>query len=438
VTTDIRERISHRPTRAHVELQVRRAMAPLALYLAGLMVAGACAVYIALHLPGKGGLASTRTYAFAVRDATGIVPGRDEVRFKGIPAGTITASRLQNGRAILTISLESKFGTIYRDAQAALRPNTPLQDMYLDVLTRGTLAAGAASTGDPLPESQTTSSVNISDVLQVFDADTRANLATTLSQFGQGLRDRGAQLRTAFVDLVPLLQAAGRLSQQLTLRSTETRQLAHDTALLTGELARRQLALRTLVSEGGKALDTLQASAPSLGATLAQLPPTLADVGSSFTALQGALPDVDSALANLGPVARELPSALAAVRRLSDQARPAVQALEPSIRSLGPLAAILPPLSGNLASSATRLLPQVGDYDHLTRDLASCTFVLQRFFQWTQSTFAMGDAHGEAPRGDAAFGIDTPGIVSDPRVSIAPTCSGAHVEGGAPTPFVQP
>ena len=64
------------PTRAHVELQVRRAMAPLALYLAGLVVAGACAVYIAVHLPGKGGLSSSRTYAFVVRDATGALGRR--------------------------------------------------------------------------------------------------------------------------------------------------------------------------------------------------------------------------------------------------------------------------------------------------------------------------------------------------------------------------
>lgn len=50
----------------------------------------------------------------------------------------------------------------------------------------------------------------------------------------------------------------------------------------------------------------------------------------------------------------------------------------------------------------------------------------------------MGDAHGVAPRGDAALALDTTGLLSDPNVTIAPSCSNAHIERGAPTPIENP
>lgn len=435
--TQIRGRISHKTNRARVKLQLRRSMGPVAVYLTGLAVAAAAVVFIGTNLPGGAGLTATRQVAFEVPDATGIVTKRAEVRLKGIPVGTISDVRIDDGTAILTAAIKTKYGKIYRNATTVVRPNTPLQDMYVDILERGTPAAGEATASRPLAETRTQSSVNVSDVLQVFDADTRTQLANTLSQFGEGLDGQGEQLRQTFVSLVPFLQVAGRLSHQIDDRQDKTRRLIHNTTLLTSELGRRNSEIRTLLTDGDAVVKTLQAGSADLDRTIAELPSTLAGLDTSFTALRGVLPDVDNALRMVDPVAKELPNSLSSVRKLSAAARPAVVALRPSVRSLTPLAGELKPAAAELATAARALRPQTGALDHATASVAKCSFTIQRFFQWTQSVFSMGDARGEAPRGDAALGVDTSSFFRDPRVVEADTCVGGRSSHGV-QPVIRP
>ena len=78
---------------------------------------------------------------FEMADVTGVVPNRAEVRFYGIEAGKITDAQLIDGHAVLTATVATKFGQVYKNATAQLRPNTALEDMYLDVTNRGTPSA---------------------------------------------------------------------------------------------------------------------------------------------------------------------------------------------------------------------------------------------------------------------------------------------------------
>src|SRR5438045_1122846 len=80
----------------------------------------------------------------------------------------------------------------------------------------------------PLPMDRVKSSVNVADVLDVFDADTRVRLRNLLDGFGNGLKGRGDSLRDAFVTLTPLLQTARRATRQIDIRETRTRRLVHN------------------------------------------------------------------------------------------------------------------------------------------------------------------------------------------------------------------
>lgn len=428
--TLIRSRISAKANRARVALQLKRAVAPLGVYLVGLLLAAASFAYIAFQLPGGAGLAASRTVSFAVPDATGIVSKRAEVRFRGIPVGVVTKTVLKNGSAVLTADMNPEYGKIYRDAHIAVRPNTPLQDMYIDILERGTPVAGRVTATVPLAASRVDSSVNVSDVLNVFDADTRTRLSTTLAEFGRGIDDRGLALREIFRTVAPFLTLSKRLASQVAERELRVRRLAHNSAVLTEELGRRETEIRRLLGDGSSVLQTLRASSTQLDQTLAELPPTMRALDSSFAAVRGVLPDVDNALVKLDPVAKALPGALGSVRDLSDAARPALTALQPSVRALDPLSKALVPFSAQASAAASALRPQIGALNHVTSSVAKCTFPIQRFFQWTQSTFGFGDARGEAPRGDAALGLDVTGVLKDPRISEAPACAGGTQSNG--------
>jgi ABC-type transporter Mla subunit MlaD len=151
-------------------------------------------------------------------------------------------------------------------------------------------------------------------------------------------------------------------------------------------------------------LTTLQNNSSNLAATLQELPPTMSSIDSSFSAVRGVLPRVDRAVQSLYPVAAELPGSLTALRRLSGAANPALEALLNPVQRLVPLAKGLVPLSENLNSALSSLLPQVGTFNHATDDLVRCKIGVQGFFQWDASMSKLGDARGAVPRGNVVFG----------------------------------
>jgi ABC-type transporter Mla subunit MlaD len=302
--------------------------------------------------------------------------------------------------------------------------------MYVDIVDPGTPSAGLASTAHPLPVTQTDTSVNLDDVLDTFNADARTSLRSLLDNMGNGLADRGASLREGFVEAVPFVRLAGRLSAELAHRAPLVRQLVHNAALLTSDLGQNQQTLRQLLSSGSTTLTTLADNAGPLNDTLAALPPTMSDLRSSLSSLSGVLPSVDSAVRSLGPVADRLPSSLRALRTLSAAASPAVRALQPPVGRLVPLAENLVPLSSNLNLSLTRLLPQVPVLNKATGDLAGCRTGVQGFFEWNPSLAKYGDERGQSPRGNVAAGAQSSGVLTDPFEQAEPACTGGTVVGG--------
>jgi phospholipid/cholesterol/gamma-HCH transport system substrate-binding protein len=420
---DVSKRLTERMSRARAMVELKRSARPLAVLAAGALIGLAAWIGIIANV-GSGALQSQYTVRFAVDAATSVTPGRNAVKLHGVEVGTITGVDLVDGRAVLTTKIRSKHGRIHRDARAELRPETALENMYLDIVDRGTEAAGVATERAPLPARQTETDVQVEEVLSAFSPEVRAHLTTTLSELGRGLDGRGEDLRHAFVQLVPFVEAMARMAGQLGDRAVLTRRLVSDLAVLTGELGRRDRDLRVLVGEGGRTLGALGASSGDLDATLRRLPPTLTALDSSFAAVRGVVGDVDRALVDLRPVANRLPVALSGLRRLSADADPALRALRRPVRRLVPLATSLRPLSARLDHALRALAPQVGAVDHATRTVAGCREAIDAFFQWTASVTKFDDGRGQFPRGNATMSLNTAGTTTkDPNQFPAKGCS---------------
>lgn len=431
---EVRDRLTERINRARLKLEVRRSAGPAIVVAIGIIVGLGLWAYVGSNI-SETLLSSTREVRFAVDDSKGVTEGLHEVRFKGIKAGSITGVEMDGTQPIVTAEVQEKYGPIYRDARAQLRPNTALQDMYIDIVDRGSPSAGEATPDRPLPAKQATSPVHVGDVLNVFRADVRDRLSQMLDNLGNGLEDRGARLRTAFSEFVPFLQTAGRISEQLADRRPMVKRLVHNVALLTRELRRRDIELRRVVREGSVTLTTLREGSADLDATLRELPPTLGSIDSSFAAVRGVLGDVDRAVRSLYPVAERLPRSLSALRRLSSSASPAVRALQRPVRRLVPFADELAPLSANLRDAVSALLPQADTIDLLTRRVAGCETGIQGFFQWDASMSKYGDVRGPIPRGNVVFGAQSSGAIGDPNEYAPQACTpGGPIGGRVPTP----
>ncbi len=84
-------------------------------------------------------------------NAQAVTPGQGQtVNVAGVRVGDIAAVRLENGKAILTLNLESRYeGRVREGATGLLRPKTGLRDMVLQ-LDPGTTGA-ALREGDRIP-----------------------------------------------------------------------------------------------------------------------------------------------------------------------------------------------------------------------------------------------------------------------------------------------
>ncbi|MCW3066124.1 MAG: MCE-family protein Mce6D [Solirubrobacterales bacterium] len=416
-----------------LRLELKRAAGPGLLYIL-LVVAGlATGADIIRNLAGDKPWISYRSYRMAFSDVKGVVPGRVELRLAGVKAGSITKSQMVGGQAVLTVNLERKYAPLYRDAVVRIRPVTPLEDMYVDITSRGHKRAGVLPGNQVLPESQTTSPVEIGTVLDVFSTDTRGHLATLLDELGRGLPNRGRDLRWAFVQLAPFLRSAQRLSVALDSRRVNLARLVHQFGGIAHELGNHDRQLTTFVQTADATLGQLAHEDVPFRGTLAQLPPTLSAMQSAFANLRQTENVLDPTLRSLEPVASALPSGLDALSKFSVAATPALRALRPSAAQLRPLARALLPTANSLAPSLTLLKTEAPQIDEFTQKTVPCLPETSQLLARAMSFTKFGDVNsaganvGDA-RADVRVSFATVGqLFKDPAWHLYTPC---NMKGG--------
>jgi ABC-type transporter Mla subunit MlaD len=419
--------MSHSAARDRLKLEVKRAAGPALLYgllvIAGLLVAAD----IISNLAGTKPWDSYTKYRVAFTNVKGVIPGSTTLRIAGVDVGTITGSQLVDGQPVLTLSLESRYAPLYRDASVRIRPVTPLEDMYVDVNSRGRKSTGALKGNEILPATQTVSPVPISSVLDIFDADTRARLATLLDQLGAGLSGGGgADLRASFEAIAPFLVVADKMSSALATRRVQLARLVHNFGGLSQELALRDTELSGFVRNADSTLAALAQNNAPFAATIQQLPGTLATMSSTFAQLRMAEGALDPALRSLGPAARALPRGLDALSQFSQDATPALKALGPAVRQLRPLAQVLEPTSQALAGAFTQLQPEAPQLDRMTALAArpSCLTYIGQFLNRVISLTKFGDGKDNIANARADVSIDFSNLTGarNPAWKISPIC----------------
>jgi len=428
--------MSRSASRDRVKLELKRSAAPFFLYVLLCVVGVVVAADIVNDLAGNKPWISYTPYRVAFTDVKGVIPGDVELKIAGVDVGSIANSELVNGQPVLTLDLESQYAPLYRDAQVRIRPVTPLEDMYVDITSRGHKSAGVLGPNAILPATQTVSPVEISSVLDLLDADTRQRMAVLLDQLGRGLSDGGANLRAGFEAVAPFLLVASQMSSALAQQHTELAQLIHNFGGITEELALRDTQLSSFVRSTNSTLGALAQNSGAFAATIDDLPGTLSSMSSAFARVRAAETELDPALRSLGPVAAALPSGLDALSRFSTDATPALNALRPAVRELRPLAQVLLPTSTALAGAFTQLQPEAPQIDRMTALAAapSCLTYIGQFLNRVISLTKFGDGKDNIAnaRADVSVGFDSVGdIARDPSWTITPPCYTSTATGAA-------
>lgn len=409
--------------RERMTLEIRRAFRPFLIVVAMLAAALASTSVIFSNIGVSWPWTHDYRTSIAVDDASGVVAGKQEVRFAGVVVGRTGDVRLQDGRAVIGIKMDGDAGPLYKDARVRVRPETPLDDYYVDIVSRGTPRAGKLGEHDVLQAQRTRTAVNVSKVLDVFQADTRTRVEQAIDGYGRGLRDHGADLRRALVELAPFLDAAKRLSAETAVRRRQTSRLIHNFRLVTEELGRRDVDVKRLVAAGAGSLGTLGAKEDAIAQSLTELPPTLTRLQTSFATLRATADALDPAFDALQPAARALPAGLAGLREVGRTGEPALRALRTAVVPLRSLVRALRPTAQDLSAAFVALRPTPPRLDAVTRRFAGCQRALQQFFQHTISLGKFADKRSVILRGQAVVGANSAaGVVNDPNQTAAPSC----------------
>ncbi|HWF54547.1 MAG TPA: MlaD family protein [Solirubrobacteraceae bacterium] len=392
--------------RERLVLEVKRASGPAAALLVLIIIAIVCVAVILKNIGVSLPWSSSYQRQVLLDNAHGVVPNADTVRLAGVTVGRITGINLRGGRPVATISIDPKYAPLYRNAQLRVRPETPLDDMYLDIVSRGTPSAGALPANDVLPAQRTQVPVDISNVLDVFNANTRAAAKASIDTLGAALGPAGGtSFKQALVELAPFLAAAKRITYETSIRQTETAQLVHNFELLTGALGQRDTQVRQLVASGASTLSELGNNESSVNALVGQLAPTMSQLESTFTTLRATENHLDPAFEALQPVARQLPSGLAGLERFGRAAEPALARLRAPLPNLNLLVSALRPTAAGLRSSFTGLKAFPAQANTITGLVLPCEPALERFFTNTMSVSKYYDRFGVIIRGLVVAGL---------------------------------
>jgi ABC-type transporter Mla subunit MlaD len=301
------------------------------------------AVFLAYN--ANSGLPFVPTYRVTaeVPNAASLVES-NEVRSGGKRVGVIDRIVAETGKrrayAKLALKLDKTIEPIRTDARVTVRPRSPLGLKYLE-LTPGRHGR-AIGDGGTLPLAQARATVELDEVINTFDAETRLAAQRTLDQAGPALTGRGADFNAFVAALPELTLRLEHVARNLSDPRTGLRASIRAVAAVVEDVAPVSAQLGVLFDAGNRTFAALASVSPQLAAVLDLLPETELEGIRTLTVARPVLREARLLVHDVRPGIEVLPTAAArlhaalrtgipVLRRasaLSDRLRNALQAVE--------------------------------------------------------------------------------------------------------------
>jgi phospholipid/cholesterol/gamma-HCH transport system substrate-binding protein len=278
--------------------------------------------------------------------AQAVTPGQGQsVDIAGIKVGEVSGVKLENGHAVVSMSIDNKYSSLIHDnASLLLRPKTGLNDMVVEV-DPGTQNSPEIKENSTVPLASTQPQVNPDEVLASLDADTQQFLKLLLANGAEALdpeKGRDVRLSNALRRLDPFARDISRISGALVSRRQNIANSIHNFQLLSTELGNRDQDLVDFVDSSDAVLASFAKQEGSIRAAVKELPGTLKET-------KGALDSANQLAIVEGPALKKLlPGAKATA--------PALRALRPFFQqTAGPIQNQIRPFTQQVASPVTHV-----------------------------------------------------------------------------------
>jgi phospholipid/cholesterol/gamma-HCH transport system substrate-binding protein len=328
------------------------------------------------------------------------------VRIAGVTIGKVTRveSDGRNG-AIVTLQIKDKGQPIHADAHAAIRPRIFLEGNFFVDVQPGTPSAPVLDNGDVIPVNQTSTPVQLDQILTALQSDTRTDLQVVLKEYASALKGRGARgyrrslqyWKPAYRDSAIVADASlGEAEHDLSEYIAGATKVA-------AALDRSPTQLKALITDFNTTAAAFARSDTNLSAAIRELPRTLRAAQPALGKLNASFPPLRALVHDLRPGVRNSLPAILASTPLVEQLRGLVS--QPELRGL---VSDLRPTVPRLARLTTRTVPL---YERV-RSAASCQNEV--ILPWTKKTVPDSNFPASGPVYEEAV-KPLPGLAGESR-----------------------
>ncbi|HEY1688002.1 MAG TPA: MlaD family protein [Solirubrobacteraceae bacterium] len=256
---------------------------------------------------------------------------KSPVKTAGVVIGAVTSFKREGKASIVTMEISNKGLPIHKDAELKIRPRLFLEGNWYVELRPGTPSSPTLSSGATIPISQTAIPVQIDQVLDALNTDTRANLQNFLIGYGEALMHRptaaedatqepeargltGAEaLKQVALHSPGALRGAAVVQQALGgVETHDISKLISGIRRLTVQLNLHDEVLGEWVDHFDHFFEEFSNQTHSLEAAVSLLPSAVHSASSAFAELNRAAPELESFAKALTPGVKQTRSTIAA------------------------------------------------------------------------------------------------------------------------------
>ena len=261
--------------------------------------------------------------------ASQLVKG-NEVRVAGEAVGTVEAIDLtDDSQASVKLSIDEDFAPLRQGTRATIRQASlsGVANRYID-LQLGGADGGPIADGGRIGTARTEANVEIDQLFNTFDRETRAGVRGTIALFRDFNAGREDEANAALRYLSPSLASSSRLFREINRNTPDLERFIVETSELVTDVAARDDELAGLISNLSTAMGALASRRDDLGDAFGTLPSFMRRANTTFANLRATLDDLDPLVEEARPVVRDR------LRPLFAQLRPFAQGAEPTVRDL--------------------------------------------------------------------------------------------------------
>jgi phospholipid/cholesterol/gamma-HCH transport system substrate-binding protein len=270
-------------------------------------------------------------------NASQIVSG-DLVEVSGTSIGTVSNIALTpGGQAQLTLNITNHaFSPLHEGTQATIRELSlsGIASRYV-ALTPGPGAKPAIHANGLIPNTDTTSEVDLDEIFNTLNGPTLKGLQDVFQGSASQVKGKGQKIQAAFQYLNPAVAASSALFREINRNTGNFTNFITKTGKLVTDVATRSSDLSGLVSHLSTTTQALANQRVALGQSLQRLPGFMRLANTTFVNLRSALDDLKPLVDDSKPVAPKLQKLLVQLRPLARNSVPTLNDLSNIIHRPG-------------------------------------------------------------------------------------------------------